>query len=96
MAIISGQPFVGRLTARPGGVLRVLAALGQVRLGGRGARLGALELCLQALGARAELGALRVGCLPAALGGLDLAAQVLDARELALGLLLASRRRRRR
>ena len=67
----------------------MLAALGQVRLGGGCSRLGALELAGQALGAGAELAALGVGGLAAALGRLDLAAQVLDAREVALGLLLA-------
>ena len=87
--LVGGEPLVGGLAARPGGLLGLLAALGQVRLGRRGARLGALELRREALGARAELGALGVGGLAAALGRLDLAAQVLDAGEVALGLLLA-------
>ena len=44
--LVRGEPLVGGLAARPGGLLGLLAALGQVRLGGGGARLGALELRL--------------------------------------------------
>ena len=43
--LVRREPLVGGLAARPGGeLLGLLAALGQLRLGGRGARLGALEL----------------------------------------------------
>ena len=44
--LVRREPLVGGLAARPGGLLGVLAALGQVGLGGGGARLGALELGL--------------------------------------------------
>jgi hypothetical protein len=87
--LVGGQPLVGGLAPRPGRLLGLLAALGQVRLGGVGACFGTLQLSVETLGAREQLAALGVGGLAAAPGGLRLTAQVLDSGQIALGLLLA-------
>ena len=52
--LVRREPLVGGLAARPDGRLGLLASLGQMRLGGRGPRLGALELLGEALGAGAS------------------------------------------
>ena len=85
------EPVVGRLAGRGLGrrLLRLLAALGEPRLGVGGAGLGARDLGLEADRAARLLVALGLGRLAPAARRLGLAAQVLDPAQLALQCALA-------
>ena len=78
--LVRGQPVVRRLAGRGlgRGVLRLLAALGEPRLGIGGAGLGARDLGLEADRAAGLLVALDLGRLAPAARRLGLAAEVLD------------------